>query len=625
MKRTLTFLPLLTLLFSVIGSLRAQNEITYGFLQDPVDPLKLTAVAYPNFTSNNVTISTALFTFYLPEGTDTDPAIPVLPAFGSFTDITGTWRIEKITPALYASFGFDPNDLQGNDVYQCILQNSPSPNTTAGQPVSLFSFRLPGDCTGGMVQVHINDNAIQQALLNNVGININNQMSVSVDDAPSVDLYEGNNPNTDNYDCPLDDVPVAVDDNISTNEDAAVTVSVTANDSFGTDGPAAGPITIITMPDNGVAVVNDNGTPNDPSDDTITYTPDANFNGSDTLSYEICDADNDCDQALVIFTVNPINDFPMSPDTMVTTPEDTPVSVCVPITDVDHSSFTVTALCQPDNGTISGLTNPATNEYCLTYTPDPNYTGPDTICILVCDAMGGCDTSFVTVDVTPVNDPPVVQDTTITTPEDTPITVCVPINDVDNNSFTVTTLCQPDHGTISALTNPATLEYCLTYTPSSNYNGPDTLCIKVCDGAGACDTSYVFIDVTPVNDPPTVPDTTVTTPEDTPIDICVPITDVDNSTFLVASVCMPDHGVISGLNSAMSEYCLTYTPNSNYTGPDTLCIEVCDGSGACDTSYVFIDVTPQNDPPVVPDTTVTTPEDTPITVCVPIKIGRAHV
>jgi hypothetical protein len=619
MKKTSTFFLLLALLLTTIGSLRAQNEITYGFVQDPVDPLKMTAVAYPNFTSNNVTISTALFSFYLPAGTVTDPAVPVLPAFGSFTDINGVWRIEKITPALYASFGFNPNDLQGNDIYQCILQNSPSPNTTAGQPVSLFSFRLPADCIGGSVQVHINDNAIQMALLTNVGININNQMSVSVNDAPSVDLYEGNNPVTDNYDCPLDDVPVAVDDVATTNEDVAVTVDVTNNDSFGTDGPSVGTITIITAPTNGVAVVDNNGTPNDPSDDQILYTPNLNYNGPDVIVYQICDADNDCDQATVNITVTAVNDPPVTPNTTVTTPEETPVLICVPITDVDNATFNVTSLCLPDGGVVSGLTNPATTQYCLTYTPNLNYTGPDTLCIVVCDGAGACDTSYVYITVTPVNDPPVAPNTTVSTPEDTPILICVPITDVDNTTFAVSSLCQPDAGTISGLTNPATTQYCLTYTPNLNYNGPDTLCIVVCDGAGACDTSYVYITVTPVNDPPVVPNTTVSTPEDTPVLICVPITDVDNTTFNVTSLCLPDGGTISGLtNPATTQYCLTYTPNLNYSGPDTLCIVVCDGAGACDTSYVYITVTPVNDPPVVPNTTVTTPEDTPVLVCVPI-------
>src|SRR5690349_15515647 len=98
-------------LFGGLTRLNAQDEITYGLIQSPSDPLMVTAVAYPNFNSTNITISTALFSFYVPEGTVTDPAVPVLPAFGSFNNITGIWRIEKVTPDLYGSLGFDTLDL----------------------------------------------------------------------------------------------------------------------------------------------------------------------------------------------------------------------------------------------------------------------------------------------------------------------------------------------------------------------------------------------------------------------------------------------------------------------------------------------------------------------------------
>ncbi|HLP96315.1 MAG TPA: Ig-like domain-containing protein [Saprospiraceae bacterium] len=607
------------------GTILAQNQITYGFVQDPVDQLKMTAVAYPNFTSNNVTISTALFTFYLPAGTVTDPSVPVLPATGNFTNITGTWRIEKITPDLYASFGYDPNDLQGNDVYQCILQNSPSPNTVNGQPVSLFSFRLPGDCTGGSVQVHVNDNAIHMALLNNVGININNQMSVSVNDDPSVDIYAGNNPATDDYDCPLDDVPVAVDDAFSTNEDTPLTANVTGNDSFGADGPSNSAITIVTGALHGTSTVDNNGTPNDPTDDKILYTPNANFNGLDTIIYQICDADNDCDQAIVVITVNAVNDPPSSPNTTATTPEDTPVDICSGISDVDNSSFTTTLLCAPDHGTVSGLTNPSTSQYCLTYTPDAHYSGPDTLCVLVCDGSGACDTSYVYITVTPVNDPPSSPNTTATTPEDTPVNICGNISDVDHNSFTTTLLCAPDHGTVTGLTNPSGAQYCLDYTPDANYNGPDTLCVLVCDGAGACDTSYVYITVTPVNDPPLAVDDNANTAEDTPVSFNITANDTDVDGMIDnASVDLDPNtpGIQTTLVVAGGTFTytgggsVTFTPNAGFNGTATAEYRVCDNGtplpALCDLANINVTVDAVNDPPVANNDNATTPEDSPV-------------
>ena len=61
---------------------------------------------------------------------------------------------------------------------------------------------------------------------------------------------------------------------------------------------------ITSQPSNGTVIVNDNGTPDDPTDDTVTYTPNAGYSGNDSFSYQICDSDGDCDEATVTITVN---------------------------------------------------------------------------------------------------------------------------------------------------------------------------------------------------------------------------------------------------------------------------------------------------------------------------------
>jgi hypothetical protein len=102
-----------------------------------------------------------------------------------------------------------------------------------------------------------------------------------------------------------DCLPLANDDVVSTDADTPLNIPVLANDDFGGDGASMGTITIIASPMNGTAVVNDNGTPTDPTDDTIDYTPNTGFSGSDNLFYEICDADGDCDDAEVLISVAP--------------------------------------------------------------------------------------------------------------------------------------------------------------------------------------------------------------------------------------------------------------------------------------------------------------------------------
>jgi len=45
---------------------------------------------------------------------------------------------------------------------------------------------------------------------------------------------------------------------------------------------------------------------------TFTYTPNANFNGTDTFTYKLCDVTPDCSTATVTVTVNPVNDLPVA-------------------------------------------------------------------------------------------------------------------------------------------------------------------------------------------------------------------------------------------------------------------------------------------------------------------------
>ncbi len=101
-------------------------------------------------------------------------------------------------------------------------------------------------------------------------------------------------------------VPSANDDSATVDENSGATnINVISNDDFGSDGPAAADINISTVPGNGSAAVNINNTLNDPTDDSIDYTPNADFNGTDSLTYDICDSNGDCDTALLTITVTP--------------------------------------------------------------------------------------------------------------------------------------------------------------------------------------------------------------------------------------------------------------------------------------------------------------------------------
>ena len=146
---------------------------------------------------------------------------------------------------------------------------------------------------------------------------INDDPTGNPDDDPddtTDDSTDGTEPDPNNDDDPEedtptlidpDDLPIANNDTGSTDQDMSVNIDPLPNDDFGSDGPSTGTITVVTQPANGTATVNNGGTPNDPTDDTIAYTPDNNFVGDDFITYEICDSDGDCDDAVITVSVLP--------------------------------------------------------------------------------------------------------------------------------------------------------------------------------------------------------------------------------------------------------------------------------------------------------------------------------
>ena len=126
--------------------------------------------------------------------------------------------------------------------------------------------------------------------------------------------------------------------------------------------PALG-IGVVSNPKNGRASI---------SGTTLTYTPNANYNGADELRYRV--AHIDCsgitcsyyysNTAKISITVLPINDAPVASDIAVTTNEDTPVDITLLVTDVDADEINYNILTSTTNGTIT------ISDSCLLYTSD---------------------------------------------------------------------------------------------------------------------------------------------------------------------------------------------------------------------------------------------------------------
>ena len=358
--------------------------------------------------------------------------------------------------------------------------------------------------------------------------------------------------------------PVSADSAATATEDTAYSGSVSASD---VDGDSL-TYTLDNGPANGFLAFN--------ADGTYTYTPDADYNGTDTFSYQVSDGQGGTTTATVTLTVDPTNDNPVSADSAATATEDTAYSGSVSASDVDGDSLTYTL----DNGPANGfLAFNADGTY--TYTPDADYNGTDTFSYQVSDGQGGTTTATVTLTVDPTNDNPVSADSAATATEDTVYSGSVSASDVDGDSLTYTLDSGPSNGSLTFNADGA-----YTYTPDADYNGTDTFSYQVSDGQGGTTTATVTLTVDPANDNPVTVDSTGYLSEDTAFTSSVSATDVDGDSLSYVL----DSGPANGSLAFNADGTYTYTPNEDYSGTDTFSYQVSDGQGGVDTATVTLDV-----------------------------------
>ena len=398
--------------------------------------------------------------------------------------------------------------------------------------------------------------------------------------------------------------PVVTNDLASTVEDTALVIAAAtllANDSD-PDGDA---LSITAVGSAG------HGTTSRAADGTITYTPAANYNGTDSFTYTVSDGTL-ANTATVTVTVTPVNDAPVATDDTRTTPEDTPLVVAPNVllandTDVDGNTLTITAVGSAGHGTTSKAANGT-----ITYTPAANFNGTDSFTYTVSDGSL-TDTATVNVTVTPVNDAPVATDDTRTTVEDTPLVIAPNVllandTDVEGSTLSITAATQGGHGSTSRAADGT-----ITYTPAANYNGTDSFTYTVSDGS-LTDTATVTVTVTPVNDAPVAVNDSVSTAKNTALVIAPNMllandTDADGNTLTITAAGAGGHGS----TSRAADGTITYTPDTNFTGADSFTYTISDGT-LNSTATVTVAVTNGTHAPVAGDDTRTTAEDTALVI-----------
>ncbi len=267
----------------------------------------------------------------------------------------------------------------------------------------------------------------------------------------------------------------------------------------------------------------------------------------------------------------------------------------------------------PDHGTLD-----LHSDGSFSYTPSPNYSGPDAFTYVAEDSQSHGAPAEVRLAVQPVDDTPVARDDAYSVDEDRSLAVTtvsgVLANDTEADTadrLSALVSVQPGHGTVVLQPDGA-----FTYTPHRDYSGPDSFGYLAFDRTGATAGGQVALSVGAVNDAPVALDVAYGTSEDTALN--VPATsglvatayDADADALTPVVVQQPTSGTVT----VGSDGAFDYEPRADAVGSDTFTYQLSDGVDLSPVATAMVQVAPVNDLPTARPDSYRTDEDTRLVV-----------
>lgn len=387
---------------------------------------------------------------------------------------------------------------------------------------------------------------------------------------------------------PTNQPPNPVADNYDVDEDAVLNVpaatGVLANDTDPTNDPFTAVLN--SGPSDGALTLN--------ADGSFMYTPEANFNGTDSFTYRAMDATGSSGPQTVTLNVLPQPDAPTAMADAYNTNEDTPLNVPAPgvLTndgDVDGDPLQAVLFTDVATGTLALALDGS-----FTYTPAPNAVGQVTFEYTAFDGALSSPPATVTIDIAEVVDPIFANDDSYDATEDTLLSVSAALGVLANDgapeggvpSITAQLVTDAEHGDLALQSDGS-----FTYAPDPNYSGVDTFTYYADNGAPS-NTATVTLTVMAAPDTPVAVDDGYSVGSGQTLTVSLPAagvlgndTDADGDSLTATVVSPPSDGSLT-LNL---DGTFTYMHNGGMNPTDTFTYEASDGS-LTDTATVLINV-----------------------------------
>lgn len=311
------------------------------------------------------------------------------------------------------------------------------------------------------------------------------------------------------------------------------------------------------------------------NDSCIIYV--GNEVGLDTACIIACDDYDYCDTTILIVEAYDISHYR---ELYLYLPLDSQITYCLDTTILNSPIVQLINDCPTNSGTNIDF-NLEQSSYCTVI--DGINIGQDTICLLICNDLGLCDTTILYVNVSKI---PTTETIELTLFERDSQEICLETTELAGNITEIESICE-NNLSETIFFNINNVDLCFKVTTLNI--GVDSICTVICDNFLICDTTYYIISVVSSTLSLTATPDQDTTSVNSPTTINIlGNDDIPDGIITNLELYTPNGEPIYGIATTNPDGTLRYTPNRDVCGvSDEIGYIICNNAG-CDTAEVTI-------------------------------------